>query len=431
MRVLLTGATGFIGRRLARALAAAGHEVVAVARRDDAQVPGALHVLRGDFSTDVRPENWQPRLAGIDVVVNAVGILREQRGQRFATLHEAGPIALFQACAAAGVRRVVQISALGADDEATTRYHLSKKAADDALLALPLDAAVVQPSLVYGPGGSSARLFDLLAGLPQLVLPGDGRQAVQPIHVDDLVRAIAGLVGQPEPLGRRRLALVGPQPLTLEGFLVGLRAAMGLPRTRAWHVPLPLMRLAAWAGRWWPGALLDPDSLRMLQRGNTAPASDTTRLLGRAPRAVADFIPPEAARGAAVQSRLSWLLPLLRLSIAAVWIATGIVSFGVYPVEDSYALLARLDITGALAPLMLYGAATLDLALGVATLALRRHRLAMWGSQLALIAGYTVLITWRLPEFWLHPYGPILKNLPMLAAIVLLMALEERRPWNT
>ena len=106
------------------------------------------------------------------------------------------------------------------------------------------------------------------------------------------------------------------------------------------------------------------------------------------------------------------------------WIVTGVLSLGVYPVEDSYALLARLDVRGALAPVLLYGAAALDLALGVLTLTLRQHRHALWLAQLGLILGYMVLITWRLPEFWLHPYGPILKNLPMLAAIAVLMALE-------
>jgi uncharacterized protein YbjT (DUF2867 family) len=430
MRVLLTGATGFIGRHLAVALQHAGHEVVAVVRRPGAAVSGVSSQIEGDFTRDLQASDWLPRLAGIDVVVNAVGILREHGTQRFDTLHEAGPIALFRACAAAGVRRLVQISALGADNHAQSRYHLSKKAADDALLALPLQASIVQPSLVYGPGGASARLFNLLASLPRLVLPGPGLQQVQPIHVDDAVQALVTLVERPEPRSRR-IALVGPKPLTLREFLAGLRASMGLPPTAAWPVPMPLVRLAAHAGRWWPGALLDDESLAMLMRGNTAPAHDTTALLGRPPRAVGQFIAPGLAPGAGVMAQLAWLLPLLRVSIALVWIVTGVLSLGVYPVDESYALLARLEVHGVLAPVLLYGAAVLDLLLGVLTLTLKRHRPQLWLVQLALILGYTLLITWRLPEFWLHPYGPILKNIPMLAAIVTLMALEERTRWNT
>ncbi|MBL0729258.1 NAD(P)H-binding protein [Piscinibacter sp. HJYY11] len=433
MKVLLTGATGFIGRHLAIALAQAGHEVVAAVRTPGRALPGVRAQIAGDFTRDQQPADWQGRLTGIDVVVNTVGILREHGAQRFDTLHEAAPIALFRACVAAGVRRVVQLSALGADTHARSRYHLSKKAADDTLLALPLQASVVQPSLVYGPGGASARLFNLLASLPVLMLPGKGSQQVQPIHIDDLVQALVKLIERPEARSRR-IALVGPEPLALREFLARLRAALGLPPTAAWPVPMPLVRLVAKAGRWWPGALLDDESLAMLERGNTAPATDTTALLGRPPRPVSQFITREQLPAASVMAQLGWLLPLLRVSIALVWIVTGVLSLGVYPVEGSYALLAQLGVGGALAPLLLYGAAVLDLALGVLTLTLKRHRPLLWLAQIGLILGYTVLITWRLPEFWLHPFGPILKNLPMLAAIALLMVLErrlERPPWNT
>jgi uncharacterized membrane protein YphA (DoxX/SURF4 family) len=130
----------------------------------------------------------------------------------------------------------------------------------------------------------------------------------------------------------------------------------------------------------------------------------------------------EAARRTAV---LDLWLPVLRIALALLWIWTGIVSLGLYPVQDSYALLARVGLHGMQSTLALYGAALLDLALGVLTLiAPARLRRPVWLVQLALIAGYTVLITVFLPDFWLHPYGPISKNLPVLAAIALLWALE-------
>ena len=88
-------------------------------------------------------------------------------------------------------------------------------------------------------------------------------------------------------------------------------------------------------------------------------------------------------------------------------------------------LLERAGVPAALRPLALYGAAALDLALGIASLLLRRRRW-LWLAQIALILGYTAIITIRLPEFWLHPYGPVLKNLPMLAALWLLLELERR-----
>ena len=115
---------------------------------------------------------------------------------------------------------------------------------------------------------------------------------------------------------------------------------------------------------------------------------------------------------------------LLRTSIAVVWIATAIVSAGVYPVEDSLALLARVGLSGDAALVALYGAAALDLAIGLAVLGVRRRWI--WTVQLVVILAYTALITVFLPEQWLHPYGPVLKNLPLIAAIVLLRERESR-----
>jgi DoxX-like family len=151
--------------------------------------------------------------------------------------------------------------------------------------------------------------------------------------------------------------------------------------------------------------------------------------LRRAPRPVEQFVAEDVRGYTALHARLEWLLPLLRWSIAVVWIWTGIVSLGLYPRADSLALLARTGIRGALAEFALYAAAALDLALGAAILLMRRRRL-LWLAQFVLILGYTVIITIKLPEFWLHPYGPILKNLPLLACIALLYNLEARR-WNT
>src|SRR5690606_7840439 len=176
MNILLCGANGFIGRHLAAALEGRGHRVVRGVR-DTEDGKDAVAI---DYTRDHGPDIWRPRLEGIDVVINAVGILRERGTATFGALHARAPIALFDAAAQVGVRRVVQIAALGADEGAQSRYHRSKKQADDYLATLPLDWVVVQPSLVYGPGGTSAKLFDTLAALPLIPLPGGGRQRIQP-----------------------------------------------------------------------------------------------------------------------------------------------------------------------------------------------------------------------------------------------------------
>jgi uncharacterized protein YbjT (DUF2867 family) len=426
MRILLTGASGFIGRHLLHALLAEGHHVVCAARKVKTSTDPRLTYLHADFARDTDPATWMPRLAGIDAVINAVGIFRESGAQTFARLHTDTPRALFAACAQSHeVQMVIQFSALGADSEANTAYHQSKRAADDYLASLPLQSYIVQPSLVYGKEGASARAFRMLASMPLTVRFGNAPQLVQPIHIDDLVAAVIGLLRHRlgvSGLTAQRVPLVGPQALSFTDYLAALRASMGMGKLRVLRLPGGVARLLARAGRWLPGAMLDEDALRMLDRGNTAEPAMTALLIGHPPRPVAAFVTDPAAER--LRAKLDWLLPVLRWSIAAVWLITAAVSFGLYPPAQSYELLARTGIPPALRPLMLYGAAAFDLLLGLGTLLLRRRRW-LWLVQLALIGFYTVVIAIRLPEFLLHPYGPLTKNLPMLAAIWLLYQLDE------
>lgn len=393
--MLVLGATGFIGSRLTAALAARGH---------------AVSAPRVDFVRATDAADWKGAVRGMEVVVNAVGILRERGKQSFAVLHDVAPRAVFAACQAAGVRRVVQVSALGADEGASSRFHISKKRADDFLAQSRLDWVIVRPSLVFGPGGASARLFAMLASLPVVPLPGDGGQRVQPVHIDDLADLLLRLVEWPAPL-RRVVPAVGPREVTLREWLGVLRAQMGLPPARFARVPLPLVPL-------------DRETLGMLQRGNTASAAAIGEILGRAPRDIKTFIPP--GEPLALRARLDWLLPLLRFAVAVVWVAGGAASLA-YPVEESLALLRRAGLEGAAARTALYGGALLDIALGMGVYAFAsRGRRWLWRAQLALLVVYSAIIAWWLPEFWLHPFGPLVKNVPLAATIVLLHELEER-----
>ncbi|QJE00043.1 SDR family oxidoreductase [Massilia forsythiae] len=445
MRILLTGASGFIGRHLLHALLAEGHHVVCAERRehhvptrptapDDPPHDARLGYIHADFAKDTDKSTWAARLQGIDAVVNTVGIFRESGAQRFDTLHKRTPRALFAACAEShDVHMVVQLSALGADEGADTAYHLSKKAADDYLASLPIRSCIVQPSLVYGADGLSARVFKAMASLPFALRLGDAPQLVQPVHVDDVVAAIVALLRQrlyvdhahapAAGANARRIALAGPQAMSFTDYLAALRAGMGMKRLRVLALPNGAARLLARGGRWLPGGLLDPDALRMLDRGNTADAAPMARLLGRPPRPVSAFVTDPGAER--MRAKLDWLLPPLRWSIAAVWIVTAIVSAFIYPAADSFELLARSGIPDHLQPLMLYGAAALDALFGLALLFMKKRRW-LWLAQLLLIGFYTIVIAIKLPEFLAHPYGPLLKNLPMLAAIWLLYELDGK-----
>jgi uncharacterized protein YbjT (DUF2867 family) len=277
MNVLLTGASGFIGSHLARALRAAGY-VVIEARRD---VDDGMASVRADFARDLSVRDWLPKLAGIDAVINAVGIVREHGAQTFESIHKRAPQALFTACVAAGVRRVVQISALGAD-RGMTRYFLSKRAADDYLATLPLEWTIVRPAMVFGPGASSSRLFAKLARLPLVPLPGRGEQRVQPLHIDDLTEALVHLLGD-TATHRARVELVGPQTFSLRELLAGLRAAKHLSPPRFLQVPMALVRAATHIVAIRQIAV-DGETLALLEAGTRGDPATIRQLLGRPPR---------------------------------------------------------------------------------------------------------------------------------------------------
>lgn len=273
MKILLTGASGFIGSALSRALLEQGHRLVPVSRRHGV-----------DFNRMQAAGDWLPLLAGVDAVINAVGIIAEGRGQRFDVIHRHAPQALFNACQQAGVRKVVQISALGADERAITPYHLSKRAADEVLRRLPLDWFVLRPSLVYGKGGASSGLFLRLARLPLVPLVGSGEQPVQPLHISDLVATVLQCLAQAG--GQQTLDLVGPEVFTFAQWLQRMRSSQGLGAARFMRIPSDWVFAACQVGRFF-SPLLQPDNLRMLQMGSTAEVKPLQDFLGRSPIAVA------------------------------------------------------------------------------------------------------------------------------------------------
>lgn len=269
MNILITGVSGFIGRTLATALSAAGHQIKPVCRSEGV-----------DFKQMLSVEHWLPRLKDVDAVINCVGIIGERGTQRFAVLHTQAPSALFHACAQAGIRRVLQISALGADETAFSAYHLSKRSADDCLRSLDLDWFVLRPSLIYGPGGKSAELFMRLATLPWIPVIGDGQQALQPVHISDVVLTV--MKSLTSPVAKQTLDIVGPDTVTFAEWLQTMRAARGLSQARTARIPFWMAMAAAYVGRYF-NPMLQPENLRMLQRGYWADFTPLARFLGRLP----------------------------------------------------------------------------------------------------------------------------------------------------
>lgn len=418
MNILITGASGFIGSHITNALLQEGHDVTACVRQTGRlrqQFP-AIKELVCDFGRDTAVRDWSPRLQGIDVVINAVGIISEHKGNRFEDLHTRAPIALFRACEQAGVRKVIQVSALGADDHATSAYHLSKRTADESLMDSGLDWTILRPSVVFGTGGQSTAFFRAMASLPMAPLISGGGQKIQPVCIGDLVKLVCTLVQRDTP-SRQLLDVVGPQAMTFRGFLELQRQWLGLGR--AWFVPIPfrLAELAAIIAGKLGSVILNRETITMLQRGNCADVTRLTRATGIIPRPVQEELAKHPATTAeAWFAQLYFMGPVLRFTLASLWIFTGLVSLWWYPVEHSLALLGQAGIPESMRPLVLHAAATLDLAIGLALLLNWRPRV-MATVQILVMLTYTAIISLTLPEQWLHPFGPILKNIPLLVTI--------------
>ena len=230
MKILVIGAGGFIGGHLCRALAEARHEAVRASLRP---------------VTDwERAEAWQPLLTGVQGVVYAAGCLRDQAdgvADLLDLLHHRAPVALADACEAAGIPRLVHVSALCGGVSA---YARSKHAGEVALAGR---ACIVRPSLVVGVGGVSSRMLDLLARLPWLPLPAEvARCRVQPIRVEDLAAGIGAAVTSPQPPAS--WTAVGPEVATVAEWIDRLRSARGNSPARHIELPQALTRASARLG---------------------------------------------------------------------------------------------------------------------------------------------------------------------------------------
>jgi uncharacterized protein YbjT (DUF2867 family) len=430
MRVLVCGSSGCVGRAVVAALRWRGYAVVETTHRPAATSDTAIAL---DFMQPVAPARWAERLRalGVDAVVNCVGILMPTGAATFERVHSAGPIELFRGAVAAGVTRVVQVSALGVGTTRADRrepdYLRSKRIADEAVLALAVDAAVVRPSLVYGPGSQSARLFATLASFPVVSLPGRGAQRVQPLHVFELAEAIAALVDRTGS-ARGVYELGGESALSYRAMLAAYRSAQGLGEAIWLPLPMPLMRLGALLAEQLPQRAFCRDTLALLERGNTTMRNASHVLLGRAPASLAEGLAITAPEPA-LDLRVRIAVPVaaaLRGSLAFLWLYTAIVS-AVLPQQSGVLdLLARCGFSGRAGWLALAFSCALNVALGLATLL--RPSVRLYAVQAAAVVGYTLTAALNMPALTIDHCGPLAKNIPLLMCIVALWLAEAGAP---
>ncbi len=269
--VTVFGGSGFIGRHLISRLARRGWIVRVAVRR-----PSRADFLKpmGDVAqvTPIRAPIQdriavESAVAGADAVINLVGILYQRGPQTFAAVHDHGARAVASAAAAAGVERLVQVSALGADPQGDADYARSKGAGEAAVRAAFPDAVILRPSVVFGPEDGFFNRFAGIARLsPVLPLIGGGGTRFQPVYVGDVADAIAEAVTDPACAGRT-YELGGPHVYTFKELMELLLRQI---HRRRLLVPWPfaLAELQAAFFELLPVPPLTRDQVRMLRRDN-------------------------------------------------------------------------------------------------------------------------------------------------------------------
>jgi NADH dehydrogenase len=273
LKVLVTGATGFVGPSVVSALVDAGHYVRVLERRPGAWKQAGLpcqEAVEGDM-TD--PESLRRAVEGQDVVVHLVAILTG-KPQDFVRVMEQGTRDLVAASQAAGVKRFVLMSALGTSEETKdlVPYYHAKWELEQAVKSSGLEHVILRPSFIFGRGGGALQQFLRIVRLaPVTPIVGPGTQRIQPIWIDDVAAYFAAAVDKPEA-ANRTFELGGPDVVTWNDFWSRAKRALGSRRPSV-HLPFGLMRAQAAVLEKLPKAPVTRDQLTMLAAGDNVAAN--------------------------------------------------------------------------------------------------------------------------------------------------------------
>jgi uncharacterized protein YbjT (DUF2867 family) len=432
MRVLVTGGYGLIGSACLARLHREGHELtacgrsIAEARRRFAYA----RWLEADFHKLTRPEDWAPLVVGIDAVVNCVGALQDSARDDLRTVQVTATAALFAACERAGVRRVVHLSAIGAEHSGPTEFSRSKADAEDDLAARNLDWVILRPGLVLGPaafGGTALRRG--LAAVPLMTPLVAPEARMQVIGLDDLADAVARCVS-PDAPAKVKWDVAHPEVHTVADIVQALRTWLGFPPRAVVPMPSVVGRVAAaaadalgWLGWRTP---MRSTAIAQLVAGVVGDPAPWLKQTGAEPKNLADLL---AQIPASVQerwfARLYLLKPVLFAALAFFWVFTGAIALG----PGRAAANAQLAATGfppAAVEMTVFWGAVFDVAMGFALLVRRLARpvliVMLIATPLYLLAG-----TYLAPQLWIDPLGPLAKIIPMLAATAFALAILDER----
>lgn len=298
MKVLVTGATGFVGQETLRRLREAGHTPRMLVRNPGSATVRALAARTGAevYAGNVLdPDSLPLALAGAEAVIHLVGIISEFGEQTFENVHTHATENLVKAAQQAGVRRFVHMSALGARPNAVSRYHQTKWAAEEIVRGGGLDWTIFRPSLIFGPQDHFVNLFARMARFsPVLPVMGVDTATFQPVAVGEVAACFVKALTEPKAVAQT-FSVCGPDRLTLPEMLRLILHASGRRRFLV-RVPPPLARLqAALLEFVFPTLLrrappLNRDQLRMLAEDNVGDPRPAVELFGLKPVGFAEGI---------------------------------------------------------------------------------------------------------------------------------------------
>lgn len=276
MKVVVTGASGFVGGHVVTHLLSSGHEVVTLTRGNHPKHGGTQNLL-GDVTTG---EGLDEAFAGADAVVHLVGIIRERGQDTFERVHVEGTLNVLAAMKHTGVQRLIQMSALGASADSRSAYQRSKAAAELAVKESVVEYTILRPSLIFGKGDEffGGTLKGLATAAPVVPVVGDGSYRLRPVFVADVAAAFGSALSSPAASGET-FALTGPRDYSLRELLLLVMGALSI-RKPLINVPLALVRFGATLTSFLPNPPVTRDQLAMLVEGSTADPGPAVAALG-------------------------------------------------------------------------------------------------------------------------------------------------------
>ncbi|MBI4947842.1 MAG: SDR family oxidoreductase [Bacteroidetes bacterium] len=390
MKIFILGATGFIGNAIFHSLVSE-HDVTIGCRTPIDGYEKWKHI---DFSKE---NNWNAILLDIDLVINAIGII----DGNFEQIQAQSPVKLFDVCIKRGIK-IINISAIGAEKENPPIPFLKTKKTADSFLISYDHAKIIYPGIVLGKGARSTQFFSEMAQLP--IIPLLNSKNPPTIHVSQLTTLIKDVVKNFETYPKQIFAISKPE--SLEKILTVIRGKKGIFLKAPAFVFNFLFSV-------FPNVSIGIFNKNMMTMLSLISSDDYKPLFEDASSKInpteltkSDYFPMIIALGA----------------ISFIWIWSGISSLVSW--DESYSLMKEIGANHQYSALFIYLGSIADIVLGFGVF-WKRIREQILITQLLFIITYTIILSVLAPHYWLHPFGVLSKNIPLIALIYYLYQKNE------